>query len=418
MSDVLEQGPTRWARPGDYGGPVKPGKRNPNPPPGRYRPNPKAPKRPVAPRPGEPGYKPRLPRRVPEVRPRFDPIFERMPDPYKLKRIPLRRFAPAVPLFFLAFDLVDYIPGLKLPLDVPYPNPGNGWRYQSHCPHAPERDIIGSAGTTWGTGEDCLSGQALSVNSPPISPPDHWNKYAIWERYTTQANWAYVRGWVRDSIDVNNEPKLITHTVGPARPMPPPGQNPNVLRLLPTLPPNWMPGDAVPIPSPQPEPVTAPDLQPAPPGFPWTTIRVDDPNGPPKRGGRPVRKPPRRRDKERKVIGSRAIALRIFKALDAVSESAEVVDSFYMALPKKVRKYEEGRRDCFKPRGLIDSAGQYGIDNADCKLQVLYRRWELVDMDVAFENLLKNQLEDKLYGFVYREISKHRGWHRGIRQPI
>lgn len=119
---------------------------------------------------------------------------------------------------------------------------------------------------------------------------------------------------------------------------------------------------------------------------------------------------PRARTRERKAKG----AIRsIFRILDAVSESAEVVDCFYSALPKATRKRWEKGRDYDRntrgnqiSRGLIDKAGQYGIDGADWKLQALYHNWDKVDFNEGMECAIKNHFEDQIVGAVGRQLSK------------
>lgn len=122
-------------------------------------------------------------------------------------------------------------------------------------------------------------------------------------------------------------------------------------------------------------------------------------------------------EKERKVMPrSRAIGLALVRALDRLSESAEVVDSFYQALPADVRKrWEKGRGAHWAKvngkwkwvglnRGLADQAGQYGIDGADWKLEALWHNWHKVDYAQAIENVAKNELEDRVYGGIYKRL--------------
>lgn len=91
---------------------------------------------------------------------------------------------------------------------------------------------------------------------------------------------------------------------------------------------------------------------------------------------------------------------RVLAVLDAVSEGAEVVDAFYEALPKKV----QDNWDCNRNAAFIDSAGQYGIDNADCKLGALWHNWHKVDMNKAVQNIVANHIEDKVIGGIQRMI--------------
>lgn len=110
--------------------------------------------------------------------------------------------------------------------------------------------------------------------------------------------------------------------------------------------------------------------------------------------------------KERKVMSrAKRLGIALYKALDKVSESAEVVDALYEALPKAVQK----RRPCFRKAGHIDNMGQYGIDNADCKLKVLYDNWHLVDIETALKNIIANEMQDRAYGQFYKYAPKNLG---------
>ena len=140
---------------------------------------------------------------------------------------------------------------------------------------------------------------------------------------------------------------------------------------------------------PAPRPVPNPPSPPAPPPLP--------PAG---------RRPPRgKREKERKVYGRKPL-VRLIRAIDFVSEAAEVVDAFYDALPRDVRKrWERGRKD----RGLTDTAGQYGIDGADWKLQALYYNWHKVSLPDALLKTLLNHYEDKAIGGLMRKLPRNIG---------
>ena len=96
---------------------------------------------------------------------------------------------------------------------------------------------------------------------------------------------------------------------------------------------------------------------------------------------------------------SKKMALALFAGLDTVSELSEIIDAFYDALPKDVRKRwdQEGR-------GLIDQAGQYGIDGVDYKMQALFWNFHRVDPGQALHNIMKNALEDQLVGAVAKNL--------------
>ena len=97
----------------------------------------------------------------------------------------------------------------------------------------------------------------------------------------------------------------------------------------------------------------------------------------------------------------------MYRWLDRASEAAEVVDAFYDALPDKVKK----RWKCGSASGspLAHQAGQYGIDQADCKLRALYHNIDEVDVTQAFKNVVKNQLEDKFIGWYQSRAPKNLG---------
>lgn len=154
--------------------------------------------------------------------------------------------------------------------------------------------------------------------------------------------------------------------------------------------------------SPSPGPVTSPGVQPRP----GTGPRPVPPRPPAPPAGS---KPPKRGEKEKKTrTRSKALMVAIFKALDRISEAAEVVDAVYQALPQSVRK----RWDCdarSKRRGLLDNAGQYGIDNADCKAQAVWHNFHKVDAVQAVKNIVRNELQDQALGQIYRRLPKNVG---------
>lgn len=111
------------------------------------------------------------------------------------------------------------------------------------------------------------------------------------------------------------------------------------------------------------------------------------------------RQPPRAREKQRKNDRVR----RFLKMLDVASESAETVNCFYEALPKDVTdRWGKDRPS----RGLLDQAGQYGIDGADWKLQALWHNWHKVDLDAAMTCVAINEVEDRLIGAVQRNLPR------------
>lgn len=172
--------------------------------------------------------------------------------------------------------------------------------------------------------------------------------------------------------------------------------NPNWLRRLPSP-----PGSVLPTAGPEIGQEDSADL--APPKVAYSFSGGGGPRSPRVVVGAPgPTAPPKPGTKERKTLGAMRTVLRI---LDAVSEAAEVVDAFYEALPKKTQK----KWDCDGSRGLIDNAGQYGIDKADCKLRALWHNWHKVDIEKAVRNVVANQLQDRVIGDLSRIQPKNVG---------
>lgn len=109
---------------------------------------------------------------------------------------------------------------------------------------------------------------------------------------------------------------------------------------------------------------------------------------------------------------ARRWAAAAYSAMDKISEAAEVVDAVYDALPDDVKKRWEKDRES---RGLADQAGQYGIDGADWKAKAIWENRHKIDWDEAIENIVKNQVEDALYGAAYsaQDDIRGRGKNRG-----
>lgn len=173
----------------------------------------------------------------------------------------------------------------------------------------------------------------------------------------------------------------------PLRQLPSPGMDPNRQRGLPGKPPLPDPPDYDPLPGNVPPPMRR-----VPAGSPMPGP------GPGRVGGR---RPPGPRERERKA---KSTMVHMLSILDAISEGAEVVDAIYDALPDDVkRKWDR------KGRGLIDNAGQYGIDGADWKLKALWHNWDKVDIDQAARNILANHIQDSVLGSIYRKLPRNVG---------
>ena len=118
------------------------------------------------------------------------------------------------------------------------------------------------------------------------------------------------------------------------------------------------------------------------------------------------RRPPPPGEYQSKVITKSAkVGIALYRALDRASESAEVVDAIYQALPADVRKrWERGRSD--RPG---DNFGQYGLSGADWKLQALWYNWDKVDPVEAVRNIIKNELTDRIIGMYQRVAPRNSG---------
>ena len=94
------------------------------------------------------------------------------------------------------------------------------------------------------------------------------------------------------------------------------------------------------------------------------------------------------------------IGIALAKSMDRISESSEIVDAVFRALPQDVQdRWSAGRPDQRNMFG--DQAGQYGVGGADWKLEALWHNWHKVDVPTAIANIIKNEAEDKLYGLAF-----------------
>lgn len=166
-----------------------------------------------------------------------------------------------------------------------------------------------------------------------------------------------------------------------------PTVNPNLMRMLPSQP-------LVTVPVPDPAPTSS-----VPSAQIWSS------SAPRVRVGVSPRRPAENGTKERKALSKgQALSIALFRALDQVSEAAEIVDAFFEALPKDVQKrWSKDRPN----RQFLDAAGQYGIDGADWKMQAIYYNWDKVDLDQAVKNVIWNHYEDKLYGAIHRNLPRN-----------
>ena len=192
-----------------------------------------------------------------------------------------------------------------------------------------------------------------------------------------------------------------------------PAIDPNIWRAIPSRPARPI----SPVTSPNPFAPNSPSQGLVPMVLP--TMRYEGQIGepvPPIRGRPQPKKPPRQDPKkpndppvkERKSKAKSAAAVAaLFAALDVVSEAAEVVDAFYEALPQHIK--DEAEANARADGGLIDNAGQYGIDGADWKGQAVWDNWDLVDIDQALKNVVVNEMQDKFLGTIHQNTPANKG---------
>lgn len=422
MSDLVkERGATKWFRPSDYGantGAKHLDKRRVEPrDPGEYRRDYEERRRerryPNG-RPGEPGYKPRNPRvPKPPVDAKPSPFRGRVPVPFgraiergladpRTRGQLIRTFGRTLGRanqYWNAFENASMLIDALWPDPWQRPNVDPRWSLCRDCNKAPPYSVtvfqttarINDTPPCFGQSSNCLDAQNGSDAKPlgAVMPASSTGFYIAGARRNTAGievydnKLRYARGrssLAQDHIAVMPRLQWVDLAIGP---MP----NPNAQRqelAMPAFPPS---------------PPAAPPAAPPPPymGVEFTPgrIRTVEP-------GR--RRPPGKREKHNKNMGARATAVALFNALDGISESAEVIDALYQALPKSVRsKWDR------KGRGLIDGAGQYGIDGADWKLQALWYNWSKIDAEQAVKNLINNGIQDKVHGGLHKHLPKNTG---------
>jgi len=336
----------------------------------------------------------------------FPPLPGRLPIWHRFLRFPL-------------LDTMSWVDEWVGPNEATWPDNfvPSGWVVQHACV-PPGRPNAFRTQQNCGTSVNCLGGQSGNGRSLPVYISAGEKRFTLITNTTTGTGFLRYQNnkwFIRSPCTVQTGPIYtgidhVVHAQHPAR-------NPNFHRRMPSVRPH--------------NPLAAPRFR--VPRLPRTRVRSDPKTrlrtetetqpgqmlAPPTNRARarayapgrtpqnviPIgRQPPPKRDKERKVI-SRSAALRIaiFKGLDNISEASEIVTAFYDALPAKVREKWD-RKD----RGLIDQAGQYGIEGADWKLQALWYNWHKVDFQKALTNVAVNNLEDKLYGEAYRAREKLR----------
>lgn len=277
-------------------------------------------------------------------------------------------------------------------------------------------ESITGAGTSGGT----LSGNhtfillECNVNGPgacnaPASSQDRFRYHSVWH-------------WIKPQPVTFPPGKRFEHLPN-SFPNPDPYPNPNEDRRRGpdrTWPGPPSPGDN---PDPDSDPVPFPDIAPGRvieiATGPWSFSGTDSNTGTttgtdPKTETSPAteyptvgRTPTATGTRERKFMSTASrLGVGLWRALDSVSEWAEVIDALFEALPEDVRKRWEKDRP---KRGLVDQAGQYGIDGADWKAQALFWNLHKLDMQQAVINIIENHLEDKLYGGIHSKLPKQTG---------
>ncbi len=231
-------------------------------------------------------------------------------------------------------------------------------------------------------------------------------------------------------IDPNPIPigKPTPHPVPPPFPLPP--QNPDWRPIgdpTPFTPPYapdpgpspqprplpW-PGPIPWTPSPQPGPEINPETPPVPQPNPeaepkprpwerpmWEIEFNPNPNGRPRARPRPrprpVRhqlRPPRKGEKERKLLGGKALGI-LWWVANGITEMTDVVNAFYKALPAEYRRFK-GRDGRWRDKDITPQD----------RMQRLYTYWDKVDMNAAIDNLITNQIEDYVIGKFGKMLAK------------
>lgn len=366
---------------------VRPAKQpwGPRPQPGWMPSNPTTPSRP----PSIPWK--RIPT-VPEVK-RFIRRNPRLPGMDAVLRPWINRMPPSQ-----ALEVLDYLYDLwrrqngKFP--QPRPSPAQGWQRGGYCStyRNPTGQNMGSAAPPSGSimhpfTNACLSGQLwpLIAIGTPLTNGVNVLVYgqgngAVPERFAHTDSWWRQPGVLKPGAQF---------VVGFAQ-----GLNPNTERYFPGIPePNFRPAD----------PETSRQAE-----VPYRHRRRVFQTEPSPRVQRPIRPHSRTAPppgtKEGKFISKTArFGIALFKILDHASEVAEFIDAIYEALPEDVKKRWN------RPSRPGDSFGQYGLGGADWKGQAIFHNFDKVDWELAFQNIVKNGLQDAVYGAIYKGLPKESG---------
>lgn len=329
--------------------------------------------------------------------------------------------APVLPYAAAGFILGVGIGLLFLPSRPSYApgwniNPGSGWTVEFDCPDAPPGNEawayeggFGSVGVVnFSLCEEVLSpGWGVGVAPDPEDPALDLNRIYLHHVLSTgPLQLGHPRqGWLYDGgMDQGRTARLFYTPVAiPARPA--------------VLVPDGVPGTrnrptpAVTVPGTGQPPASRSERVER--GFDVIRHEVS-PGG---NGLRPVvrtapwkpARPPRKNEREGKAKG---IGFRIAQFMDVVSESAEVVDAAFGCLDEKTQKrWSKGREE-----RAGDQMGQYGLSGADWKLQALWHNWHKLDVGCAAANIIRNEIEDRIYGKAFGALDDLRP--RNLRRTL
>lgn len=258
----------------------------------------------------------------------------------------------------------------------------------------------------------CSGGSLTDPNNFQSAPgTGQMNSYLEWYYATPTIARYRVRVAYRRVAPVTSPPPLVKYWPDyaplPQRILNPPRVypvlDPNVQKLVPKTP---RPPEA-PARSPQPVP---------PPRARWETA--------PGTGGKATYNlppqnpsPPKRNERERKVKTPYGVA--IFRVLDLISEGADAIGAFYDALPAATQKKWKCNDQIGGPNVgnfLAGPGSQYGVAGAKCKAEALWHNWNKVNIPKAIQNLIENEIEDRILGKAFAARDRLRP--RNIRKVL
>lgn len=189
-----------------------------------------------------------------------------------------------------------------------------------------------------------------------------------------------------NGVTPQQRPEASNNTLRPVKPVLPPWINPQYPPFTPTPP-------AV-IPAPY---SVVPYLPPRSPDRKPDTSYGDKPKPIPNPRQAPK---PREREIKMKLRGPKWI-YGLQKLYHEYTEANDVIDAIYEALPENLRKGAEKAR-----KKELKNAGKKQIIGPQDKLEVLYHNLDRVDLNEAFKNILKNQIEDAAVGAANQHVKK------------